>query len=867
MSIQITNLTVNYLDAPIGIDELPRFSWRLIQDGRGNRQSAYRITVKRGGHLSWDSGVIESDDSILIEYKGEGLKPRMRYGWKVTVTDRYGRNYVSETAFFETAKLDEPWKGRFIQSGFRVPRELAPSSPYLRKRFNCEGTVKKAILYIAGAGFFETYINNRKICDHLMDPPYTAYDRTLLYYTFDVTRSMEKGANMIGVLLGNGFFSMPTVDQWATQAATWKGSPKLICELHITTDTGEEIIVSDDTWECHMSPITFNSLRNGEYYDARLEIPGWCDAGASVSDWAPAEISRDPGGILKANEMQSVRIDREFPAVSVKKMSDTSYLFDFGQNMAGFVKIKVAGAKDTQYVIKMNEKLKPTGELDTVQNAGFTKSGEFQTDRYTKKSDKEEIWQPRFVYHGFRYALIDGFTYEPDLSAATALFLHTDCRITGEFSCSDRIINTIQKNTRMSTFSNMYGLLTDSPHREKNAWTGDTNCSTEQLIFNCMTGPLWVKWLNDIKDSMKAKGNIPCMVPTGGWGYNWGNGPDYSSILTWLPDNMYLYYEDRTQIEKYYVYMKRNMEYMLSMMIDDVCVNDYGVGDWCAPFDGPALSVNMSAFKAPIDLTDTACMYTMATSLMRLAEIQKNENDVKYYNSVAKRIKAGFRRKFFDEDTCRLKGDGQTCYAAMLYHGLYENKKEYAELFKQLLRTIDEAKGHLDYGILGNKYVNNILGVNNREDLIYSMVTNKTYPSFAHQIDELGATTLYECWNGEGSRNHHMFGDISATFFKYFAGITPDREAPGFRHFNITPGLNTPIEKVSCTYDSIRGKIESSYVKENGMTYLTVEIPVNSSATLTVHKDMRIYENEKLLGIGTVELESGRYMLEVRSNG
>ena len=865
MSITIKDLTVNYLTNPIGIDEIPRFSWKLTQDGRGNRQRSYRIKVMTGGKMVWDSKNVKGDECILIEYKGRKLMPRTTYRWNVSITDKTGERAQSEDAFFDTGKLDEAWTGSYIQSGYKLPRELMASSPYLRKRFNVTNDVSKAMLYIAGAGFFEPYINGKKINDHIMDPPYTAYDKTLLYYTFNVTECLRKGSNMLGVILGNGFFNLPTTDQWNTQAASWKSSPKMICELHITTKDNKQVCIpSDITWESHMSPITFNSLRNGEYYDARLEIPSWCDPDAIADDWANASISRDPGGILRANEIPSIKQDKEYPAINVKNVAKNTYLFDFGQNLAGFVRIKVSGLKGTEYIIKMNEKLKEDGSLDVVQNSGFTKTGEFQTDKYIKKSDEEEIWQPRFVYHGFRYAQIEGFASKPDLSCATAVFLHTAVNEIGQFSCSDEIINQIQKNTRMATYSNMYGLLTDSPHREKNAWTGDTNVSTEQMLFNYMSGPVWVKWLNDIKDSMKAKGNIPCMVPTAGWGYNWGNGPDYSSVLTWLPDYMYTYYSDKAMICKYYEYMKKNMNYMLSMMQDDVCVNDYGVGDWCAPFEGPAISVNMSSFKAPIDLTDTACMYTMANVLEKFAKMIGSREDAKEFNRTAKRIKAGFRKTFYDPLTGRLKGDGQTCYAAMLYHNLYENDKEFDLIYSHLIRTINEADGHLDYGILGNKYVNNILGRKGRADLIYSMITKDTFPSFAHTIKELGATTLYECWNGEGSRNHHMFGDISATFFKYFAGIRPDPDYPGFKRFTIAPGLNTPLTEVNAVYESMHGTIRSSFIKMDNKTMLEIEVPVNTCAVLKLDIGMEVYEDGNLIGKEYMELESGRYKLEVR---
>lgn len=865
MAITIKDLTVNYLTNPVGIDEVPRFSWKLLQDGRGNRQRSYRIKVMSEGKTVWDSRNVRSDETILVEYKGKKLMPRTSYRWNVSVTDISGERAQSEDAFFDTGKLDEPWQGRFIQSGFKLPRELQASSPYLRKRFNLNQEVSNAMLYIAGAGFFEPYINGTKINDHIMDPPYTAYDKTLTYYSFNVTEHFRKGANMIGVMLGNGFFNLPTTDQWNTQAASWKGSPKLICELHITTkDDKYMCIPSDITWESNMSPITFNSIRNGEYYDARLEKDDWCSPDALMDDWAYVSISRDPGGILKGNEMPSVKQHEEYKAISLKNIAKGTYLFDFGQNLAGFVRIKVNGPKGTQYVIKTNEILNEDGTLDTTYNSGFTKTGEFQTDKYIKRSDEEETWQPRFVYHGFRYAQIEGFTYEPDLTAATSIFLHTAVKEIGQFTCSEEIINKIFKNARMSTYSNMFGMLTDCPHREKNAWTGDTNVSTEQMLFNYMSGPLWIKWLNDLKDSMKTKGNIPCMVPTSGWGYNWGNGPDYSSVLTWLPDSMYTYYSDKGMISKYYEYMRRNMSYMLNMMQNDVCVNDYGVGDWCAPFEGPAISVNMSSFKAPIDLTDTACMYTMANILEKFARLVGTREEAREYAKIAKNIKAGFRKTFYDSQNGRLKGDGQTCYGAMLYHKLYENDKEFELVYNHLLRTIDEADGHLDYGILGNKYVNNVLGKKGRADIIYSMITQKTFPSFAYTIEKLDATTLYETWGGLGSRNHHMFADITATFFKYFAGIQPDPEFPGFKRFTISPGLNTPIQKAEATFESMHGTIRSGFIKQDNAAFLDIEVPVNTCAVLQLEEDMEIYEDGNLLAKGCLELQSGKYRLEAK---
>lgn len=854
--MNIGSLTCNNLVNPIGIDTTPKFSWKLYSDKRNIYQTEYRITVTSNNEPVWDSGNIRSDEQLYIPCKAK-LSPRTKYEWQIQSRDNNGQSAISEKAYFETGKLNEKWTGKWIAAPFTARAPGFYIAPYLRKTFKLQKAPVSARLYICGLGYFEASINSKKVGDDLLATPFTRFDARVYYRTFDVTDLLKQGGNCLGVLLGNGWYNSFAEDPWNTAQSSWRHTPKLLCELYVTYDNNDtEVIKSDNTWRCAESPIRFNGIRNGEFYDAQYEIDHWCSPELDDHDWDNVYGIRPPGGRLLAMEMEPIRITREIPPVNMRRTPDGSALFDFGQNIAGIVRLNVTGAKGTEITIKYGERVRENGEIDRDKIKGFIKSGEYQTDKYIKRTDGQELWQPRFVYHGFQYVEVSGLTCEPDLNTVTALFLHTDVKERGHFECSDNIINKVQENVRRSTLSNLHSVPTDCPHREKNAWTGDVSLSSEQTIMNLAPMAIYRKWLYDIKDAQRPDGAIPCVVPSTGWGYNWGNGPDWSSALTLVPWYLYLYCGDVSIIEDMYENIKRHCDYIHTMSQDYIA--NYGIGDWCAPFDGPAISKNMSTFKAPRSLTDTAYFYNTCDVLSKMAKILNHHEDEIYYRDLANRVREAFRKKFMHLPDALVAGNCQTSTACVIYQGLAE-ENEISVLVSHLKEKISEFDNHLDFGLLGMKYVLNTLGRYGLSDLAIEMLTQETYPGFGYSI-KCGANTIWECWNGDGSRNHHMFGEVSAFFYKYLAGITYDEESPGFRVINFRPAVDTRLTYVKCTHESMYGTIECSWEKSDDSVNVFVEIPVGCKGKVTFPKNAYDITESGLAFDTDTWLYSGRYV-------
>jgi alpha-L-rhamnosidase len=835
--LKVTNLTCNYAKNPVGIDSKPRFSWQLESDVRGQYQSGYKIGVSSSkANLElcifdlWDTGKVMKPESILVKYDGKELSPRTRYWWKVISYDCSGEEYESEAAFFETGKLNENWNANWITANFIKNEATAFASPYLRTTFEIDSPIVEARLYICGLGYFEAYINGSKSSDDLLSTAFTAFDKTVMYLTYDITKFIKSGKNALGVILGNGWYNCFTQDPWNTREASWRHLPKVIAELHIKfADSRENIVITNPSWKSNKSPITFNGIRNGEFYDSRLEIVGWNTAEFDDSNWEGTKIIRGAGGKLRSFELEPIRITKELSPIRKWKTSKGSWLFDIGQNFSGIARIKVSGKVGAEIVLKYSDMLSEDKlNLNQAPIGGFVRSGEFQTDKYIKHSDGVEVWQPKFVYHGFQYVEVYGLDYEPELDTVIGLVMHTDFAQRGTFRCSDELLNSIQKLCYWSTISNFHSIPTDCPHREKNGWTGDASISSEQTLLNFAAMSAYTKWMRDFIDAQRKDGAVPCVVPSTGWGYNWGNGPDWSSALTLIPWNLYVYCGDTEILAELYDSIKKHCGYIESMA-DNYIVN-YGIGDWCAPFDGPALAVNMSTFKAPTTLTDTAYFYNTASTISKIAKILGAIEDEKTYSELAKKIKEAFRKKFFDKENMKIAGDCQTSVACMLYQGLAE-EEEKEILLEKLLEKIEEKDFHLDYGILGVKYVMNSLGAAGKGNVGCRMISQKTYPSFKNWLD-MGATTLWECWNGGGSHNHHMFSDVSAFMYKYLAGIAPDEKEPGFKHILMRPAFDSELSFVECKHESMYGAIECNWTNINNVIRIDISIPVGCHADL-----------------------------------
>lgn len=842
MAIRIHDLRVNYLKNPIGLDSTPKFTWKLSSEKRGEHQTAYRLMVSssktlfsKGEYDLWDTGKRCCADHLHIPYEGAKLPAMTRCFWGVTVYGGDDMPFTSEAAFFETGKLDTRWEANWITAEFvgkgANPKEREDNTlmaPYLRKAFTLKSGISDARLYICGLGYFEASVNGQKTGDDLLSTAFTQFDKTDLYLTYDVTDKVKAGKNAIGIVLGNGWYNCFAEDPWNTRQTSWRSVPKVMAELRVTyTDGTRELIATRPDWKSSKGPIFFNGIRNGEHYDARLELGNWTEADYDDSAWENAKILRAPGGKLLAFEMEPIRIRHRHPAVR-KWKTEAGWVFDIGQNQAGIGRFILRGPKDSVITLQYSDALNPDQTFTQASIGGFIRSHGFQTDQYIKKSDAPEEWQPRFVYHGFQYILMSGIDYEPELSDVTGLTLYNDFDHNGEFSCSDELLNKVQQLCWWSTVSNCHSIPTDCPHREKNGWTGDASASSEQMLINFGTQAFFTKWAKDLRDAQRPSGSLPCVVPSTGWGYNSLNGPDWSSAMTNIPWNVYTYNADTDILAQNYENIKRHCDFMESMTVDYTL--DYGLGDWCAPFEGPAISVNMASFKCPTAVTDTAFFYSAAMTIVKIADILGCRADAAYYEILAAKIKKAFRDSFFDKKTMTVKGDCQTATACMLYQGLAE-EDEKPGLMKRLLEQIAANGNHLDFGILGTKYVMHTLGAYGEGNVGFEMLAQRTFPGCQQWID-LGATTLWECWNGGGSHNHHMFSDLSAFLYKYVGGISPDESEPGFKHILLRPAIDCGLTFAKSKVETIQGEVYSHWTSESGKQSIELKIPVGSYATL-----------------------------------
>ena len=490
-----------------------------------------------------------------------------------------------------------------------------------------------------------------------------------------------------------------------------------------------------------------------------------------------------------------------------------------------------------------------TGDGQHVEQkhiSGFVRTGEFQTDKYIKKSDGPEEWTPQFVYHGFRYVEAEGLPEELPGPCIMGLVMHTSFERTGHFECSDDTLMTIQRLCHWSSISNCQGVPTDCPHREKNAWTGDAGPVHDQLLLNYDAFLFLEKWLDDLCQSQRPNGSIPCVCPSTGWGYNWGNGPDWSMVLTTLPWALYEQTGDAAILARYYPFICRHFDFMSSMAVDGIV--NYGIGDWCAPFDGPAISVNMSTFKAPVALTDTACYYRSARMLSKMSRVLGLDDP---YLARSEEIRAALLRNFVDADTGEVAGACQTSDGCVAFHHLLKPQEE-ARLMERLAERIAQNGWHIDYGILGSKYVLNMLGEYGRTDVIYKMLTREDYPGYLYWVDH-GCTTLAECWNLGGSHNHYMFSDVSAVFYRYFAGIRPDGDIPAYRSFLLAPALDLAIDTLSCSVESPHGTIFAGWKKDGDTVTFTAGVPFGTTARLRLPAGVQAPENGAVLDGGRHE--------------
>lgn len=852
--MRVTDLRCEYLSDPLGIDVTePRLSWKLSSQWRGQKQTAYQILVAtdkdllRAGRADfWNTGKVLSDQSIHIPYAGRPLSSRGRCYWKVRVWDKDNKpSPFSEVAMWEMGLLEaKDWQARWITAPVDDETE-APPAPQFRKTFVLSKPVSRARVYVCGLGYYELRVNGRKVGDHVLDPAFTRYDRRALYVTYDVTEQMRGGFNAVGVVLGSGWYDMGTRAAWDFDKAPWRDRPTVLCQLELTfADGTQRIIVTDKTWRFSKSPIVFNSIRKGQTYDARLEVPDWDASHLSDADWPFARVVDGPKGRLMAQMMPPIKVVKTIEPVTVTEPKPGVYVFDLGQNIPGWARLKVSGPAGTEVVMRYAERLHDDGTIDQKAIAAHVKEDNFQTDTYILRGEGTETWEPQFVYHGFQYVEVTGLPAEPDLDTLQGRVVHTALGRAGAFACSSELFNQIQRNLLWSYVGNFHGYPTDCPHREKNGWTGDGHLAAEAGLYNFAAAAAYTKWMDDFKDEQRPTGELPGIVPTAGWGYHWGNGPAWDSAYVLIPWYLYQYRGDTRVLAEHYDRLKRYVDYLTSKADDHIV--SIGLGD-----RAPAKS------KTPEKVTSTGYYYRDAVIVSKIAALLDRNEEARRYADRALRIREAFNREFFDEQNGLYHGDTQTVLSCALTHGLVP-PAAYPKVLDKLVAMIEQNDGHLDAGILGTKYLIDALTAGGRADVVHTMATRTTYPSWGHWIEQ-GATTLWEQWDGKASRNHIMFGHIGAWFYQVLGGINPDPQAVGFKHFIVKPQLLGDITWVRAEHESMYGRIENHWSIQDDAFTLKVTIPTNTTATVYVPSDRQEFVNE-----GPGYIHSGDHVRFVR---
>jgi alpha-L-rhamnosidase len=851
-------LRCGYRVDPLSIDETaPTLSWALEGEGRGQTQSAYRVLVAGNGedlqaeeNLLWDSGRVESSRSVGIEYEGEALWSGSRCVWKVRVWDEAGNpSPYAEPAVFEIGLLERSdWEGAWISLGQGPPQDFDPPSgdeyddvgpglapsPYLRKEFRLEKPVRRARLYATARGVYEMYVNGARVGDDVLAPGWTDYRERVQYQTYDVTGPLAEGRNALGAVLGDGWYAGFVGFDPKHRGAHYGSSPQLLARLNVEYEDGTaQTIVSDGSWKSSTGPILYSDLLVGESYDARQEMAGWDEPGFDDSDWYPVGVEEVEGTPLVAQPDEGVRVTGEVAAKTVTEPKSGVYVFDLGQNMVGRVRLKVEGEAGTTVTIRHAEALNPDGTIYTT-NLRFAHA----TDRYVLKGGGEEVYEPRFTFHGFRYVEVTGYPGEPPLEAITGRVVHSATPPTGSFECSNPMVNKLQSNIVWGQRGNFLSIPTDCPQRdERLGWMGDAQIFVRTASFNMDVAAFFTKWMVDVVDAQSPEGAFPDVAPLFGdrsEAFLKKGSPAWGDAGVIVPWTIYKTYDDARIVKRHYDAMARWMEYLREANPDMLRRNKLGnnYGDWLSP----------KGDYTPKDLLATAYWAYDAKLMAEMAEAIGRHEDAKGYEELFEAIKGAFNETYVSPDG-RIEGDTQTCYVLALYMDLLPEELR-PPAAEHLVRAIEREDWHLSTGFVGVGYLCPALTETGHVDVAYRLLGNETYPSWGYTIKN-GATTIWERWDGwtqekgfqspnMNSFNHYSLGSVGEWLYRYVAGIDLDPQTAGYDRIVIRPRPGGGLSWARGEYESVRGRIVSAWSIEGDRFNLGVTIPPNTTATVHV---------------------------------
>jgi len=885
--VSLTGLKCEYKTNPLGMDVTqPRLSWQVLSSERGWLQSAYQIRVaqspaalSQGAELLWDTGKVASPESVQRTYAGPGLQSGKRYYWQVRVWDAQDRPSTwSETAWWEMGLLTpSDWQTSWIEPDFNEDAAKSNPSPMLRREFEVRNEVKSARAYVTSDGLYEMYLNGRRVGDEVFTPGWTSYDDHIQYQSYDITAQVQKGKNAVGVILGDGWYRGYLA--FSGQRNTYGNKLALLAQIRLTyADGSSQVIGSDQSWKAATGPILMSDIYNGETYDARLEKKGWSSPGYDDAAWAGVRLANHPKSNLVAPAGPPVRRIQELRPVKISRAPAGETVVDMGQNMVGWVRLRVSGPAGTTVTLRHAEVLDKAGNFYT-ENLRVAK----QTIEYTLKGEGVDVFEPHFTFQGFRYVKVQGFPTELTLDNLTGIVVHSDITPAGTFECSNPMINQLQHNIQWGQNGNFVDVPTDCPQRdERLGWTGDAQAFARTASFNADVAAFYTKWLKDMAADQKPSGAIPHVIPnvldrkdpakntaSAGWA-------DASVIVPWT---VYLSYGDTRILERQYGSMKGWVDFMAKRAGDSyLWNNDFTYGDWLA------FATNRSDYPGATtdkDLVSQAYFARSTDLLQKTAALLGKSEEASKYAGLLSNIKKTFNAEFVTPSG-RLASNTQTAYSlALAFDLLPENLR--AQAAGRLAEDVRKFK-HITTGFLGAPLICRVLSDYGYFDEAFMLLNRKEYPSWLYPITK-GATTIWERWDGikpddsfqdkgMNSFNHYAYGAIGEWLYGVVAGIEIDPQKPGYKHIIVQPHTGGELNFAKASHQSLYGSVAAGWELKDGQLHVTVEIPANTTATVKLPQARleRILESGQPLantkGIirssqdgqaAAVEVGSGRY--------
>ncbi len=843
-TLKIYDLTSEYKNNPVGIDiNNPRLAWKITSDVRNVMQTAYQIKVgmnnedlSNDSKLVWNSGKVESDQSVHIIYNGKKLESKKRYYWQVKIWDNHGNSSDwSQPAFWEMGLLNPgDWIANWIQPDIIEDVKKSKPSPYLRKEFKLKGEIKEARVYISSFGLYEAEINGEKVGDQLFTPGWTSYGKRLQYQTYDVTDLLQKGKNAIGVVLGDGWYRGNL--GWSDRNNVYGESLALIVQMEITYTNGKvDKIISDESWSSsNTGPIIWSDIYNGEVFDSRLEMPGWSQVGYNDKDWSKSKEVERSKDVLVAPIGPPVRKILEIKPISIINTPNGETVVDMGQNMVGWMRLKTQGPAGTVVTLKHAEVLDKYGNF-YIENLRSAK----QMIQYTLKGSGEEVYEPNFTFQGFRYVMVEGFPGELKLENLTGVVIHSDFDLSGSFSCSNPLLNQLQHNIQWGQRGNFLDVPTDCPQRdERMGWTGDAQVFSRAASFNADIATFYTKWLKDVEADQFDNGGIPWVIPNV-LGKNAGNSAGWADASTIIPWNMYLVYGDKRILEEQYNSMANWVGFMTTVAgEDDLWNTGSHFGDWLfyRPNDDNS---GMSAVTDKYLIAQSFYIHSTEI-LLKSAKILGKKEDVEKYSTLLQKIKEAYLKEYVTPSG-RLVSGTQTAYVLALEFDLLPEdlRKQAAE---RLVKNIELYNNHITTGFLGTPYLCDVLTEYGYVDVAYTLLLQESYPSWLYPV-KMGATTIWERWDGikqdstfqtpnMNSFNHYAYGAIGDWMYKNIVGINLTEKEPGYKKIFIKPTPGGNITNAEGKYESIYGSIQSVWEVKGGKIVIDVTIPVNTEAKI-----------------------------------